>query len=110
MPNFASNYFTTTGPNAGLYTNPATNLVVQSGKECGSVIELPCGFVKNTAKITINSDNNPCTIKWCKLYNAILSMAGSELITANDTSSNITLTQAQITCAANNANLILNCA
>lgn len=109
MPNFISDYYTKTGANAGLYTNPADNTVVQSGKQCGSIIEMPCAFVKNTQSITIDASNGPCTIQWCKLYNAILSMAGSELITADATSTAITLTPAQIACATNNANLILNC-
>jgi hypothetical protein len=109
MPNFVTDYFTTTGPNAGLYVNPADNQVVQSGKQCGSILEFPCAFVKNTEAITINATSSPCTISWCKLYNAILSIAGSQLIVANDTSEDIALTDPQIACAVSNANLILSC-
>ena len=105
MPNFPSDYFTVAGANAGIYTDPATNLVVQGGI-CGTKIELPCGFKKDLRVDTIEAVDSPCIIKWCDVFKAIKSIAGSSALEADAVSAAFTMSAPTQTAAIANANLI----
>jgi hypothetical protein len=91
---------------SGIYTDPNTNRVVLSNQKCNSVLTLPCGFKNQFRIVNIETTDSPCIIKWCKLQQAIFSIAGSDINTS-DATRTLSLTAGELAAARALAKTIL---
>lgn len=90
----------------GVYINPADELSLESGGQCCMQLKVPCGYVKTFDEIKIENQDGACVFSWCKVQNALQSLAANKLLESNEAGLiDPALTSAQISCAQANAKL-----